>query len=233
MTRSGQQLSSPAQRGRPRHAIALLTLLCGTAVLFSVTSCGLLGIVPTPEFSISGVRVAMMPFLGPDTWWYGENPTGKYVHQRAASVLREAGAQLVTSEKVVRELQNYAEDTDPPWTDYGKRLLHDLLAVGLPNWLYPETDLIVSFAPFNNLPTHYRASVDGEQKWFAQCGFESVALSWLFPRKEVRVDAPCLATGAPLSFTMRDGVFESREPEGICMYVDIPISKWAGNLPFA
>lgn len=117
--------------------------------------------------------------------------------------------------------------------DDGKRLLHELMAVGLPNWLYPETDLIVSFAPFNNLPTHYRASVDGEQKWFAQCGLESVALSWLFPGKEVRVDAPCLATGEPLSFTMRDGKFKRREPEGICMYVDLPVSKWAGNLPFA
>jgi hypothetical protein len=117
--------------------------------------------------------------------------------------------------------------------DDGKHLLHELMAVSLPNWLYPETDQIVSFAPFNNLPTHYRVSVDGEQKWFAQCGLESVALSWLFPGKQVRVDAPCLATGEPLGFAMRDGVFESREPDGICMYVDLPVSKWFGNLPFA
>ena len=27
---------------------------------------------------------------------------------------------------------------------------------------------IVSFAPFHNLPTQYRITVDGEQKWFAQ-----------------------------------------------------------------
>lgn len=115
----------------------------------------------------------------------------------------------------------------------GKRLLHEVMAVGLPNWLYPETDLIVSFAPFNNLPTHYRVTVDGDQKWFAQCGLESVALSWLFPGKEVRVDAPCLATGEPLSFAMRDGDFGSREPDGICMYVDLPFSSWFANLPFA
>lgn len=115
----------------------------------------------------------------------------------------------------------------------GKRMLHDVIAVGLPNWLYPETDAIVSFAPFNNLPTHYRVSVDGKQNWFAQCGLEATALSWLFPGKEVRVDAPCLATGDPLSFTMRDGSFERREPETICMYVDLPMSKWSNNLPFA
>jgi hypothetical protein len=117
--------------------------------------------------------------------------------------------------------------------DDGKRLLHEVMAVGLPNWLYPEADLIVSFAPFNNLPTHYKVTVDGDQKWFAQCGLESVALSWLFPGKEVRVDAPCLATGEPLGFAMRDGVFASREPDSICMYVDLPFSKWSGNLPFA
>lgn len=51
----------------------------------------------------------------------------------------------------------------------GKRLLHDLMDnTKLPIWLYPGTDLIVSFAPFNNLPTQYRIAVDGEQKWFAQ-----------------------------------------------------------------
>jgi hypothetical protein len=50
----------------------------------------------------------------------------------------------------------------------GQRLLHELMALPLPIWLYPKTDLIASFAPFNNLPTQYRITVDGQQKWFAQ-----------------------------------------------------------------
>lgn len=54
----------------------------------------------------------------------------------------------------------------PP--DDGKKLLHELMNTKLPIWLYPETDLITSFAPFNNLPTQYRITVDGHQKWFAQ-----------------------------------------------------------------
>ena len=51
----------------------------------------------------------------------------------------------------------------------GRKALHDLIAAGIPAmWLYPETDLICSFAPFSNLPTQYRISVEGEQKWFGQ-----------------------------------------------------------------
>ncbi len=50
----------------------------------------------------------------------------------------------------------------------GKTLLHELMATPLPIWLYPGTDLIASFAPFNNLPTQYRITVEGHQKWFAQ-----------------------------------------------------------------
>jgi hypothetical protein len=50
----------------------------------------------------------------------------------------------------------------------GRRLVHDLAATGLPIWLYPDTDLIASFAPFNNLPTQYGITIDGHQKWFAQ-----------------------------------------------------------------
>jgi hypothetical protein len=50
----------------------------------------------------------------------------------------------------------------------GRQLLHDLADTGYSVWLHPGTDTIVSFAPFNNLPTHYRISIDGEQRWFAQ-----------------------------------------------------------------
>ncbi len=53
--------------------------------------------------------------------------------------------------------------------DEGKRMLHDLVNTGIMSmWLHPDTDLLASFAPFNNLPTHYRITVDGRQKWFAQ-----------------------------------------------------------------
>ncbi len=53
--------------------------------------------------------------------------------------------------------------------DEGKKILHDLVNTRvMPMWLYPGTDLIVSFAPFNNLPTQYRITVEGQQKWFGQ-----------------------------------------------------------------
>lgn len=51
----------------------------------------------------------------------------------------------------------------------GRRLLRKLFSVrNFPGWLHPSTDLIASFPPFNNLPTQYRITIDGEQKWFAQ-----------------------------------------------------------------
>ena len=50
----------------------------------------------------------------------------------------------------------------------GRQALHALMAAGVPGWQYPGTDLIVSMAPFNNLPNQYRITIDGEQKWFGQ-----------------------------------------------------------------
>ena len=50
----------------------------------------------------------------------------------------------------------------------GRKALHDLFSAGIPGWLYPNTDFIVSFAPFNNLPTQFRISIEGQQKWFGQ-----------------------------------------------------------------
>ena len=50
----------------------------------------------------------------------------------------------------------------------GRKTLRDLFSTGIPGWQYPRTDYIVSFAPFNNLPTQYRITIDGRQNWFGQ-----------------------------------------------------------------
>ena len=50
----------------------------------------------------------------------------------------------------------------------GRKALHDLFSAGIPGWLFPNTDYITSFAPFNHLPTQYRITIEGQQKWFGQ-----------------------------------------------------------------
>jgi len=50
----------------------------------------------------------------------------------------------------------------------GRQAVHCLFSARVPGWLFPNISLIASFAPFNNLPTQYRISVDGQQKWFGQ-----------------------------------------------------------------
>ena len=66
---------------------------------------------------------------------------------------------------------HYAEiaaEMDVPPAE-GRQALQQLFSTrGFPGWLYPKTDSIVSFPPFNNLPTHHRLTVDGVQKWFGQ-----------------------------------------------------------------
>jgi hypothetical protein len=50
----------------------------------------------------------------------------------------------------------------------GRQALHHLLEARIPGWVYPHTSYLVSFAPFNNLPTQYRITIEGQQKWFGQ-----------------------------------------------------------------
>lgn len=102
----------------------------------------------------------------------------------------------------------------------------------MPIWLYPGTDLIASCAPFNNQPTQYRVRVDGKPGWFGQCGFESLALTWVFPGKTVEIESPCLDCGERMRIAVRDGLIESRDPAGIVSYVDIPLGHWAKDWPF-
>lgn len=60
-----------------------------------------------------------------------------------------------------------ASELDVP-VDEGREVLHELFSPGFPGWLFPNTDYIASFPPFNNLPTQHRITIGGQQKWFAQ-----------------------------------------------------------------
>jgi len=51
----------------------------------------------------------------------------------------------------------------------GRQALHELFDLaGFPGWLFSNTDYIGSFPPFSNLPTQYRITIDGQERWFGQ-----------------------------------------------------------------
>ena len=60
-----------------------------------------------------------------------------------------------------------ASELDVP-VEEGRTALQALFSPGFPGWLFPNTDYIGSFPPFSNLPTQYRITIDGQQKWFGQ-----------------------------------------------------------------
>ena len=116
--------------------------------------------------------------------------------------------------------------------DAGREVVNDLFAAGIPGWVHPGTDYIASFPPFNNQPTQYRITVDGEQQWFAQCGFEALAVRWLFPGQTVRVDAPCLDCGESMCVEMLDEEILSVEPPMLVGYSSSAVGGEAATRPF-
>ncbi len=101
-----------------------------------------------------------------------------------------------------------------------------------PGWMHPGTDYIASFPPFNNQPTPYRVSVEGKQRWFAQCGFEALACSWMFPGQEVEINAPCLLGDDPLSLKMKDGELVLVNPGTIVGYSRSRLGMQEPDQPF-
>jgi hypothetical protein len=106
-----------------------------------------------------------------------------------------------------------------------------LVALGGAHWALPATDYIASFSPFANVATQYRVSVDGQQKWYGQCGLESLAISWLFPGKEVQIDACCLDCTEPLTVRMRDGEVLEVTPPTAVGHSNVPLPRFALNWP--
>ena len=135
----------------------------------------------------------------------------------------ESGSALHYSE-LARALGLTVED--------GRQLLQAVMQAYPIGWLHPETDYIASFPPLNNLPTQYRVTVRGQQKWFAQCGFEATSVTWLFPGTTVRVDAPCLDCGDPMVLEMRDGQLVTVEPPGMVGHLNYGFGPSRGRPAF-
>lgn len=112
-----------------------------------------------------------------------------------------------------------------------KELVHELVA-NTPGWVHPGTDLLASFPPFNLQPTQYRVTIDGEPGWYAQCGFEAMAIRWLVPGQHVRVDAPCLCCGEPIVVEMTDEHVSTVEPSEAVGYTSAEVGGEASTRPF-
>ena len=141
-------------------------------------------------------------------------------------------------------LRGYVEDGAAPhyleiarrrgWPpERAREVLHEVAGLGLPVWLHPGTDLVASFAPFSSLPTLYRISVDGAPHGYAQCGLEALAVSWLFPGRQVEIDSLCLDCGDPIALAMRDGQLLSISPDTTVAHINVPVARWRGQYPLA
>lgn len=52
--------------------------------------------------------------------------------------------------------------------DHARDVLHKTAGSALACWFAKDTDYIESWAPFSNLPTHYRIEIAGNWKWYGQ-----------------------------------------------------------------
>ena len=114
--------------------------------------------------------------------------------------------------------------------DAAKDLTHELMGM-TPGWVHPGTDYIASFPPFNLQPTQYNVTIDGEAGWYAQCGFEALAIRWLVPGQEVRIEAPCLCCGEPVTVTMQDDE-HTVDPSEAVGYTSSQVGGDAASRPF-
>ena len=119
-------------------------------------------------------------------------------------------------QRVYKAIQRYFIETGraPHYTELAdalgmpveeaRSLQREAIALGVGAWFVAETDTIESFAPFYNVPSATAVSVDGEQKWFAQCGLEAMSMRFVFPGRDVRVESACLDCGESVVVRMKD-----------------------------
>jgi hypothetical protein len=47
-------------------------------------------------------------------------------------------------------------------------LQHQAADAAVACWFVQDTDSVESWAPFSNVPTHYRVTIEGQQRWYGQ-----------------------------------------------------------------
>ena len=115
-------------------------------------------------------------------------------------------------------------------TEEARCALNEAAEFAVGCWTSPGTDQVGSWAPLNNTPTHYLVSVDGQRKWFGQCGLEVNAIRWLFPGQEVLVECRDLATAEPIRVRYKDEEILEVTPDTTVGHINNPMWKW-GDIP--
>jgi hypothetical protein len=75
-------------------------------------------------------------------------------------------------------------------------------------------------------------AIDGQSDWFAQCGFEAMAIRWLVPGKHVRIESPDLSTGEPIVVEMQDEEISLIDPPEAVGYTSAAVGGDAATRPF-
>lgn len=100
-------------------------------------------------------------------------------------------------------------------------------------WVEEGTENIRILSPFSNIPTPYKVSVGGVQKWYAVCGVEALGIWAFFPGETVEIDTHCRDCGEAMMLKLRDGEILFQSDDEMVVHIGVPVSRWMEDLPFA
>ncbi len=100
-------------------------------------------------------------------------------------------------------------------------------------WVEKGTENIRILSPFANISTPYKVTIGGEQKWYAVCGIEALAIWVFFPGQTVQIDAYCRDCGEPMRLKLKDGQIVEQSSDQIVAHLSVPVARWFDDLPFA
>ena len=109
--------------------------------------------------------------------------------------------------------------------DRSRELQHAAAKAGIGSWFLEGADFVECWAPFSNIPTNHLITIDGEQRWYGQCGLESLAATWVVPDREVRIDSFCLDCAETVTVVQRNGEVLDIDPVGAVGHMNEPFSR--------
>jgi len=113
--------------------------------------------------------------------------------------------------------------------DQARELQHAAAKAGIGSWFLEGTDFVECWAPFSNIPANHLITIDGEQRWYGQCGLEALAATWVVPDREIRIDSFCLDCAETVTVVQRNGEVLAVDPPDAVGHMNEPFSSGDWN----
>lgn len=83
--------------------------------------------------------------------------------------------------------------------------------------------------PFSGIPTAFTVQLESGTEFYAPCAWDSIAFHFMLD-KIITIQSFCFHCNDKITLTLKQNEFETKDPEGALVHIEVPIGLWWDNI---